>query len=137
MSKVSVLRYVAIAALLVTGGYAFGEAYGTFECMGVVADLPGGYTVGDISEVRVFIDDAGVWKRQQDAVRVGFEDYYASSVFGLEPDTSYDFKVEFYDNVPALVDTQYLTGVTRAETGIPTPLAEVYVSTAGSDGGAG
>ncbi|MHC4713466.1 MAG: DNRLRE domain-containing protein [Planctomycetota bacterium] len=114
-----------------------GEVYGTYECAGVIADLPTGYTVGDIQEVRVYLDDTGVWKRQQDAVQVGALDIFASSVFGLSPDTSYTFKVEFYDTTPELIAAGTLAGSTRPETSIPVTASEIYVAPGGSDGGAG
>ncbi|MHC4714037.1 MAG: right-handed parallel beta-helix repeat-containing protein, partial [Planctomycetota bacterium] len=116
---------------------AFGEVYGNFECVGVVADLPSGHTVAQIGEVRVYIDDGGAWKRVQNAVRVGFENFYASSVFNLEPGTNYNFRVEFYNTTASLIDTQYMGGSTRAEPAIPATANNLFVSTSGSDSGAG
>ena len=128
---------LALLAFASVPAYALTEAYGTFECMGIVADVPAGYTAADIGQVRVYKDEGGVWKRQQDAVQVGSGALFASSVFGLVPNTSYTFRVEFYNTSVVLIDTQTVTGSTRADITIPAPAAEVFVSPAGNDGGTG
>jgi len=128
---------LSAAALIFAAAAARAEVYGNFESAGVIADLPAGQTVDDIGEVRVYIRDGASWKRVQNAVRVGFEDFYASSVFNLAPGTAYDFKVEFYNTSAALVDTQYISGNTRPEPAIPATANEIFVSPSGSDSGAG
>ncbi len=92
--------FLALCALPAWGAV---ECYGTFECMGVVATPPAGYTAAQLSAVRVYLSEGATWKRVQDAVQVASEERFASSVFGLSPGRSYSFKVEFYDLVPALV----------------------------------
>ncbi len=72
------------------------EAYGTFECMGIVVDLPAEYGPDDISVMTAFIDDNG-WDLIQPPVRVGDEAYFATSAFGLQPGTEYSFRVEAPD----------------------------------------
>ncbi len=39
------------------------EAYGTLECMGIVADLPVGATHEQIGEVQVELERDGLWRR--------------------------------------------------------------------------
>jgi len=128
---------VPMTALL--AGVARGtiEAYGTFECMGVIADVPAGHVPADIGQVKVYINRSGIWKPVQDAVQVGSTNMFATSVFGLAPGTSYSFKVEFYDNSAGLITSQNVSGSTRAEVTIPTPTKTYYVSPSGNDGWAG
>ncbi len=112
------------------------EAYGTFECMGIIADLPAGYAVEDIAEVAVWIDDAG-WQPIQSAVQVGSEDYFATSAFGLAPGTEYTFRVQALDTGGDVLASGTVTGSTRDELALPTPATELHVSPDGDDGGAG
>ncbi|HBJ33616.1 MAG TPA: hypothetical protein DDZ51_02415 [Planctomycetaceae bacterium] len=109
------------------------EAYGTFECMGIVADLPAGVTHEQIGEVRVELERNGRWQPMQSAVRVGSEPYYASSLFGLTPATNYRCRVSFDDTKGKPLKTETLVGSTRDEVSIPPPLKEIYVSPSGSD----
>ena len=138
-SKMRKGAFVALCLILMTSipAAAAVEVYGTFECLGVTATPPGGYTAADISEVRVYLDDAGTWKQQQNAVQVASEELFASSVFGVTPGTSYTVRVEFYDLTATLVDTQTGSGSTRDEVSIPAAATEIYVAPGGSDSGAG
>lgn len=113
------------------------EAYGTFECMGIVADLPAGATHEQIGEVRVELEQNGRWQPMQNAVRVGSEAYYASSLFDLTPGTSYRCRVSFYDTSGNLISADTITGRTRDEVSTPRALNEIYVSPNGSDSAAG
>ena len=131
------LLLLVAGALCATDASAANEAYGTFECMGIVADVPGGHTAADVSEARVFIQQGSDWHRIQDAVRVGSQNFFASSAFGLTPGTSYNFKVEWYNNSHALITTTNVSGSTRAEIALPSPTASLYVSPSGCDSAAG
>lgn len=113
------------------------EAYGTIECMGIVADLPAGATHEQIGEVRVELNQNGRWQPMQDAVRVGSEAYYACSLFDLTPGTIYHCRVSFYDTNGNLLSTETITGSTRNEVSTPQPLKEIFVSPDGSDAGTG
>lgn len=137
----SKLRIVLVLLLFIASRssevHAEIEAYGTFECMGIVADLPAGATHEQIGEVRVELEQNGRWQPMQNAVRVGSEAYYASSLFDLTPGTSYRCRVSFYDTKGILLSTETATGSTRNEVSTPRPLKEVYVSPDGSDAAAG
>jgi parallel beta-helix repeat protein len=113
------------------------EAYGTFECMGVIVDVPAGVDAASVGQVRVFLQDKASWFRVQDAVRVGAESYFASSLFNLSPGTSYTVKVELYNSLGALLGVGTATGSTRAEPSLPAPAQQLYVSPAGHDGASG
>jgi len=117
--------------------YAELEAYGTIECMGIVADLPAGSSHEQIGEVRVQLDQNGRWQRMQNAVRVGREAYYASSLFNLEPGMNYRCRVSFYDTKGSLLSSELVTGSTRNEISTPPALKEFFVSPMGSDVWAG
>ena len=113
------------------------EAYGTFECMGIVADLPAGATHKQIGEVRVELNQNGRWLPMQNAVRVGTEAFYATSLFGLTPGTNYQCRVSFYATSGNLISTETTTGATRNEVSTPQPLNEIYVSPKGNDSATG
>src|SRR5262245_12728148 len=68
------------------------EVFGNFHTAGVVLDLPSGYRPRDIGEVQLFERRPAGERRLLNPVQVGTERYYASSVFGLEPDTPYTFR---------------------------------------------
>lgn len=113
------------------------EAYGTIECMGIVADLPDGTTHQQIGEVRVDLERNGRWQPVQNAVRVGSEAYYATSLFGLSPGTSYRCRVSFYNTKGILLSMQTITGSTQNEVSTPQAVKEIFVSPSGSDAGTG
>lgn len=113
------------------------EAYATLEAMGVVVDLPAGVTGADIGEVRIFLGSADGWRRVHDAAQVGDEAYFAGSVFSLVPGTSYDVRAEVYDTASQLIAEGSTSGTTWSEPELPTPGAELHVSTAGTRGAAG
>jgi len=134
--KRAVLAVLLTAAIGVTAEAA-SEVYGNFETLGVVAECPAGKSPGDIGRVRVYLLEGDAKRPVQDALQVGSERYYASSIFFLKPGTLYKVLVEFHDKAGGKLHEETLTGSTRPELRIPAPARSIFVSPGGSDGAAG
>jgi hypothetical protein len=114
------------------------ETCGNFHTMGVVVDVPTGYTPADIGEVRLYELRQGGDRRLQNPVQVGTGNYYAASVFDLTPGTSYSFRADFHNTSGTLVASGSFTGTTRPEPGsLPAPTREIHVATSGHDANPG
>ena len=113
------------------------ELYGNFETMGVVADVPAGFTAAQIGEARCYVGDGGLWRPAHALVQVGTQPWVATSLFFLQPGTAYRVRVEFYDLSGKLIQTLEGQGRTRAEVALPEAEESAYVSPAGDDGGPG
>ena len=66
------------------------EAYGNFETMGVVVEVPAGQKPQQIAEVRAHLRESKGRRRVQNLVQVGNLPLYATSLFFLQPDTEYE-----------------------------------------------
>ncbi len=62
------------------------EAYGNFETMGVVVEVPAGQKPQQIAEVRAHLRENDSRRRVQDPVQVGNLPRYAPSLFFRQPD---------------------------------------------------
>ena len=92
------MRRLSVLALgFLLHAAARGEVFGNFETLGVVVDCPRGRSPENIGRVRVYLIEGGERRPVQDAVRVASLDYFATSIFFLEPGSSYEVEVEFYD----------------------------------------
>ncbi len=125
----------AVAVLLQAA--ASGEVFGNFHTLGVVVDCPRGRSPDEIGRVRVYLVEDGEKRPVHDAVRVASLDYFASSIFWLQPGTRYEVAVEFYDRADKLVAQERHTGTTRPEVTVPPPARSIYVSPAGNDAASG
>lgn len=116
---------------------AASEVYGNFETMGVVADCPAGRRPAEIGRVKVYLLEGEEKRPVQDALQVGSENYYASSIFFLAPGKSYRVLVEFEDKAGQVIHEERLSGATRPEIRMPSPARRIFVSPQGNDGAAG
>lgn len=136
------LLFALIGLLLVSAPAALrAETYGNFNTMGVLVDCPKGYTPRDIGRIRAYLSENGERRPVHDFVQVASavepRDYFATSLFSLQPDTKYTVEVEYYDLHGRLVSTHRETGRTRAEPKLPETARALFVSPAGSDANPG
>ena len=96
MTRAAVLVAVALC-VFAAGAVRAGEMYGNFTTMGVVVDCPSGVKSEDVARVRMYLLDEGARVPMHDLVRVGSENYFAGSLFWLEPDREYAAEVTFQD----------------------------------------
>lgn len=136
MVRLHYLVATALAALaLLVHSSPAAETFGNFHTMGVVLNVPSGYTPAQISEVRLYEVRATGDRRLQDPVQVGAYNYYAGSVFYLQPNRTYSFRADFYNTAHTLVRTETFAGSTRTEPGsLPAPRQEIHVATTGDNG---
>jgi len=130
----AVAAFGALCALTIPGA---AETYGNFETMGVIVDCPEGYTLDRIGQIKAFLVENGKRRQVHDFVQVASAlkpyDYFATSLFDLQPDTAYTIEVEYYDGEGRLISSQTETGRTRPDPVIPTPPRSLYVSPRGND----
>ncbi len=113
------------------------ETYGNFNTMGILVDSPRGYTPRGIGQIQAYLIEDGRRRQVHDFVRVASavepRDYFATSLFFLQPDTGYTVEIEYYDVEGKLISKHRETGRTRPEPGIPATARSVFVSPSGSD----
>jgi hypothetical protein len=138
------MRLLVVAAALVTVTLAVpavAETYGNFETMGVVVDCPEGYTPDRIGQIRAFLVQEGKRRQVHEFVQVASalrpRDYFATSLFDLQPDTAYTIEVEYYDGRGRLISSHTESGRTRPDPVIPETARALYVSPKGDDGNPG
>ena len=113
------------------------EAYGNFETMGVVVDVPRGGKPEQIAEVRAHLREVDGRRRVQNLVQVGNLPLYATSLFFLQPDTEYEVEAEFLDQAGAVLSRSLERGRTRPEPTLPDTAQVLYVSSEGNDANPG
>ncbi len=127
MTAVMCLASIASAATL-------GEMrlHGTFECVGVIAELEGTLEE-DQHAMLAFREPGGAWRQAHAAVAIE-DGKIAGSIFGLSPDTSYEVRLQ-------LGDATVLGSVRTRSEAVPTGggrTIHVAAGTAGpADGSAG
>lgn len=110
------------------------DAYGNFHTLGLVLRPPGPLTADAVSGIRLYEVTPGGNRRLLDPVRVSTFDYFAVSVFDLQPATTYNFRAEYYNLARQLAATETFTGTTRPEPGgTPNPVAQIHVAVTGND----
>jgi len=109
------------------------EIYGNYHTIGLIATLPQTITATDIKWMRSYINVEGQWRPQHDLVQVGNFPWFATSIFWLQPNSTYQFKIEvvgFNNNVIAV---WYGHGMTRAEPVLHQTSSNLYVAMNGDD----
>jgi hypothetical protein len=131
------LAWLGILLLVVCLSASRAETYGNFNTMGVVADCPEGYGPLDIGHIKAYLVTGEERRELHDFVRVACavepKDYFATSIFHLEPDAEYAVDVEYYDTRGRLIESLRETGRTRPEPHIPETARSLYVSPDGND----
>lgn len=114
------------------------EAYGNFHTLGIVLDVPKGFTPAQVSQVKLYMRQGTKARRLLDPVQVHDFAFYAVSVFDLKPDTEYNFYAEFFNDKGEMIHKEEFNGRTRPEPGEPPPaLKEIHVATNGDDANTG
>ncbi|MBI3830920.1 MAG: right-handed parallel beta-helix repeat-containing protein [Planctomycetes bacterium] len=122
-------RMFAVVLLVCTapGAHAACEAYGNFETMGIVVDCPKDRKPDEIGRVKVYLLEGEKKRPLQDAVQVGSFDFFATSVFWLEPGKTYNFAVEICDKDGKVIAEEKVSGSTRPEFKVPANLQTIEV----------
>lgn len=113
------------------------ELYGNFETLGVIADVPEGMKLEDVSSMRCAVWRDDDWAAAHALVQVGANPWFATSLFWLTPDTEYLVRVEVLDQAGTVVATWYRKGRTRAEVTVPTTTNTIHVAVNGNDSSSG
>lgn len=113
------------------------EFYGNYETAGVLADLPEGIEPDKIKRVECYLNVDGEWSRVQDLVQVGAFPVYATSLFWLQPGSTYQVKVVFKDRAGKDIVTRFRSGSTRPDFVMPETAAKLFVSPEGNDSNPG
>jgi hypothetical protein len=117
---------------------ASAETYGNFHTLGIVLDVPNGFTPARVSQVKLYMLRGTKARRLLDPVQVHDFTFYAVSVFDLKPDTKYSFRAEFFNARGEMIHKEEFTGQTRPEPGEPpAALKEIHVATSGDDANPG
>ena len=130
---------VAVALLLTTlaSPLAQAETYGNFHTLGVIVDCPPGYAPRWVDRIEAYLVQNGERRRVHDFVQVASalesRDYFATSLFDLQPDTEYTVEVEYYDRGGELIAKHTEVGRTRPEPKLPETARAFFVSPQGSD----
>jgi len=102
--------------------------------MGIVLDVPKGWSPEKISQVKLYQLVGGKARRLLDPVQVHDYSYYAVSVFDLLPNTETKFRAEFVDAQGKVIHREEFAGRTRAEPGEPpVALKKIHVAVTGDD----
>ncbi len=133
--SISLALFVLIASCM--PAFALVEAYGTFECMGVTADIPAGYTAATSARRESSSTKAASGARagRRPGGRHRASSRRASST--SRPARRTTSRSSATTPARVLIHTDNCSGSTRADITIPRPSATVYVSPSGSDSGAG
>ena len=110
------------------------ELFGTFQAMGITANLAAGEDPdGDATASLAYRSGAGPFQAGFPLSRVA-ADRFVGSLFWLEPGTLYEVRLVFTDPDGGPLDGLTLTGSasTRPEISIPAPAHSSYASPAGS-----
>jgi len=114
------------------------EFYGNFETAGVLAQPGATVPTNRMGKIKCFLNIDGAWAPMQDLVQIGATPWYATSLFWLKPNSSYQVKVVFQGkNTNDVLATYYGQGNTRKEPTVPETLLKLYVSPSGDDANAG
>jgi hypothetical protein len=131
------LVYCTLLASYANYGWS-AETHGNFHTMGIVLDVPQGFTPTQIKQVKLSMLVGDKPRRLLDPVQVGDNAFYAVSVFDLQPDTQYKFRAEFVSQKSQVVHREEFSGRTRAELGEPpAALRELHVAKTGDDANPG
>lgn len=109
------------------------EVYGNFETAGVVVSPPQDFPVEDVAAARCELNVAGKWIPMHDLVRIGSSRRFATSLFWLQPETTYHVRVSLFDSRKQVLATWEGAGKTRAEPLIDSGNRELHVSPTGDD----
>ncbi|MBN1880303.1 right-handed parallel beta-helix repeat-containing protein [bacterium] len=124
-----------MVVVTVAGHAAYLQTYGTFECMGVIADLDAGDDPDSDAVAAVQYRISGSsdpWRTGHELSRVD-PLRFTGSLFGLTDGTEYDVRVSFDDPDGVLHGvTLEITGSTREEIDSPDPAASFFASPSGS-----
>jgi hypothetical protein len=127
----------ALVLLLLLASPICAETYGNFSTMGVIVDCPPGDTPRAIGRIEAYLVRAGERRRVHDFVQVASalepRDYFATSLFDLQPDTEYTLEVEYYNRGGELIAKHTEVGRTRPEPVVPETARALFVSPAGDD----
>ena len=137
MQRVAVLLVLGLPASAVPAA----ETIGNFHTIGIVLELPGSLSPGQVSQVRVSMLDGTSSRRLLDAVQIRDESFYAVSVFGLQPGQRYRFRAEFIGSTGRVLSREEFGGQTRAqpvEPGEPAGAVQaIHVASTGVDSNPG
>lgn len=129
---------LVVAAAMLVGRAAGAETFGNFHTLGIVLDPPAGVQPAEVVEVRLFDRADDPPRRLLDPVRVGDFNWYAVSVFDLEPGRDYAFRAEFLDAGGTRLGEEEFGGGTRPEPGpLPPAMREIHVAVHGDDAAPG
>ncbi len=109
------------------------EVYGNFNTVGLIASLSEELAATTISTMRSYLNVDGQWRPQHDLVQVGEFPWYATSIFWLQPNSTYQFKVEVLGLNDEVVAVWYGEGLTRADPVLHQSLESLYVAADGDD----
>jgi hypothetical protein len=114
------------------------ETYGNFHTIGIVLDVPKGFSPAKIGQVKLYLLVGEKARRLLDPVQVHDYSYYAVSVFDLQPHTEYEFRAEFVNSQGKIIHREQFAGQTRAQPGKPpTAIKEIHVAKTGDDANSG
>ena len=109
------------------------EVYGNFNTIGLIASLPEELAATDIRTMRSYLNVDGQWRPQHDLVQVGDFPWFATSIFWLQPNSTYQFKVEVLGLKDEVIAVWCGEGLTRADPILHQSSESLYVATDGDD----
>jgi hypothetical protein len=109
------------------------EVYGNFNTIGLIAALPEELAATDIKTMRSYLNVHGQWRPQHDLVQVGEFPWFATSIFWLQPNSTYQFKVEVIGLNDEVIAVWCGEGLTRADPILHQSSKSLYVATDGDD----
>lgn len=113
------------------------EVYGNFNTIGLIAALPEGVAAANVKTMRSYLNVHGQWQPQQDLVQVGDFPWFATGIFWLLPNSTYQFKVEMVDFNDTVIAVCCGEGSTRPEPILHHSSTAFYVATNGDDSNPG
>jgi hypothetical protein len=109
------------------------EVYGNFHTIGLIASIPKELTATDISTMRSYMNVDGQWRPRHDLVQVGDFPWFATSIFWLQPNSTYQFKVEVVGLDHKVMAVWYGEGNTRQDPVLHQSSDSLYVAKNGDD----
>ncbi|MCE9615586.1 MAG: DUF1565 domain-containing protein [Lentisphaerae bacterium] len=113
------------------------EVYGNYHTAGIIVGLPEGLKAPQIGRMQAYLNVNGVWSQVQDPVEVRNYGWFATSLFWLKPESTYQVKVEVLGTASNTLATWYGQGATRKEPVIRETTDKLYVATDGNDSNPG
>ena len=104
---------ISLALWLTASALPAAETIGNFHTMGIVLELPGGLSPGQVNRVGLSLLNGKSARRLLDAVQLRDESFYAVSVFGLQPGQRYRFRAEFLGRGGRVLHREEFSGQTR------------------------